>query len=271
MRASLVAVALLSIVLWQIPAFSEPPQSKPTESNSSEGPNPFADDVQVPSFDPFQKPAEPAVCEACKAATNHPLKNRPEVVWLGVSGKVNQKILDDVQQQLTKIQFIESPLEDVVGYLKNLHHQNVVIDRRGIEDAGWDVDMPITMNIDNVMLNNALNLLCHDNDLGWYVDNEAIVITSAQAARQHTSVRVYELGNLSGEETINAIESILETSPGYVSNVSPAGFGMAPGQAPASPAGIGQIPSKNAIVVRQNREGHDLIRSLILSLNGFES
>ncbi|MBI1248501.1 hypothetical protein GC197_11765 [bacterium] len=238
MRTSLTGIALLIVIVWQIPAFGQYGMDDDFDVGQS---------LEIPSKQP------------------------PRVFWLGASGTANQRILQAIQKEPTKIRFIDTPLEEVVDYLESLHHISIVIDRRALRDADLDIEMPITRSIEGIPLGSALNMLCIENGLGWYVDNHALYISSAEAAKEHTSVRAYELGSLSGEDVIKAIGAVSESlSSVNLWNPKPGGYLPPPFDVTAAQHGIGLIRSSNAIVIRQNREDHELVRSLILSLNGFQ-
>ncbi|MEW4454830.1 hypothetical protein AB1L30_19345 [Bremerella sp. JC817] len=176
---------------------------------------------------------------------------------LGHSGKKNQELLKRIRSEETKIQFIDTPLEEVVHYLKQLHHTEVQIDQHALAQAELKIDLPITLNVEGVDLEDGLNVLCARNKLGWYIENEMIFITSAQAEASHMTVRVYANpdGILDEEELTLAITGTIQ--PDSWSDSRQGGS-------------IRAVPSGNFILVRQNRLAHEQIESLIRLLSGIE-
>ena len=193
------------------------------------------------------KPDDPFVKRSTTAKRIEPQPSQ-FVRWLGASAKMDQQIDAKIRHQVTKIQFIDTPVDEVVGYLRQLHGFNIVLDQEAMKSHGLKVDMPITRNIEGLTLHSALNILCDENGLGWYVENEAIMVTSAKAANEHMTVRAYEL------EMMPGIEEVALAIPNAI---SPATWKAPDG------ASISQVPSWNVLLVRHNRIGHELIESLV--------
>ncbi len=98
--------------------------------------------------------------------------------------------------QPTKLDFTETPLADVVAYLKDYHKLNIAFDQRALDDVGIGTDQPITRNLQGVTLRSALDLLLRDLDLTWTIRSEVLLLTSRDAAQAMLITKVYDVADL---------------------------------------------------------------------------
>lgn len=104
----------------------------------------------------------------------------------------------------TQIEFLESPLSDVVDYIRDLHAIEIQIDRRALEDVGLTVDSPVTRNLRGVSLRTALRLILRDLDLTYTAMDDVLLITTPAVAEQMPVTRVYPVGDvLAATEAVN--------------------------------------------------------------------
>jgi hypothetical protein len=96
----------------------------------------------------------------------------------------------------TTLEFTETPLSDVVDYLKSLHGIEIQIDRKALDDVGIDTQTPVTRNLTGVSLRSALNLMLRDLNLTYIVENEVLLITTPDASEERFTTRVYPVGDL---------------------------------------------------------------------------
>ena len=61
----------------------------------------------------------------------------------------------------TQIEFVETPLQDVIDYLKDYHHIDIQIDTKALNDVGVDPSKTISEELDKgISLRSALNSYC---------------------------------------------------------------------------------------------------------------
>jgi hypothetical protein len=84
-------------------------------------------------------------------------KPRRSPKMVGQSGVV-EKIQRELDSETT-MEFIETPLSDVVRYLNDLHGISIQLDQRAMDQAGLTGDLPITLNLKNVSFRSSLRLL----------------------------------------------------------------------------------------------------------------
>ncbi|HUT08948.1 MAG TPA: hypothetical protein VMY42_00485 [Thermoguttaceae bacterium] len=179
----------------------------------------------------------------------------------------------DLQRALAQpitAEFIETPLKDVVQYIRETFRLNVVLDRRALDKAGisleapltfrvengtlqaffdkfqrthdlaWTVDPPVTLDVSNVSLHTALELVLDQLGLAWRIEGPALRITGPDDWQVIT--RLYPVGDLvtcrdpSGElwDDYDSLISVIRTATAKswdefrgVSSIAGATFGKA--------------------------------------------
>lgn len=96
----------------------------------------------------------------------------------------------------TKIDFIETPLEDIVKFLKGVHDAEITLDARALEDVGIGTDTPITMHRKSIGLGSTLSLMLSDLELVWTADKTGIRITTPEAAAAKIELAHYPINAL---------------------------------------------------------------------------
>lgn len=98
-------------------------------------------------------------------------------------------------EEPTSIEFVESPLNDVVDYLKDLHKIKIEFDKKALDAAGAAKDSPISWNLQGIQLKSALKLILEELDLTYVVRNEVLLITTKEtgADREPTFLKTYNV------------------------------------------------------------------------------
>ena len=109
----------------------------------------------------------------------------------------------------TELEFIETPLSDVVDYLKEYHDIEIQIDERALSDMTVGPDTPVTKNLKGISLSSALNLLLSEKFLTYVIKNEVLLITSIEAGK---FPKVYNLdGLIRPDEAKEDLEALVNT------------------------------------------------------------
>lgn len=99
----------------------------------------------------------------------------------------------------TQLDFIETPLQDVVDYLKDFHHIEIQVDRKALDEAGMDPSTAaITKNLKGISLRSALNLVLGDHELTYLVQDEVLLITTLEDAAGRLTTKVYPVDDVVG-------------------------------------------------------------------------
>ena len=105
--------------------------------------------------------------------------------------------IEKTLKQPTEFSFSETPLADVVDYLKKKHQIEIQIDRKALNDVGIDSSTtPITRNTKGVSLRSALRLLLRDLDLTYVIEDEVLLITTPEEAETRLTTKIYAVGDL---------------------------------------------------------------------------
>lgn len=122
----------------------------------------------------------------------------------GLVGPAVAKIL----LEPTRIEFIETPLKDIVEFLKGVHDVEITLDARALEDVGIGTDTPITMNVKGVKLSSGLSLMLKDSELVWTADKTGIGITTPEAAANVELVAYSVNGLVQAGQADHLIEAV---------------------------------------------------------------
>jgi hypothetical protein len=158
--------------------------------------NPFGETrkQQTENDDPFansKAPASRAPADGKVQTTVRPAANDQEA-----SERI-RKALD----HSTHMEFIETPLQDAVDYLKDLHQIEIQLDTKSMEEAGVGTDTPMTRTIKGISLGAALRLLLSPVDLTHVVKDGVLQITTVDALDQVMELRVHNVKDLLQTDT----------------------------------------------------------------------
>ncbi len=95
-----------------------------------------------------------------------------------------------------KLDFKETPLEQVAAFLSQQGKLNVSLDKKALEDKGLEAATPVTFKVSGIPLRSALTMLLHDFDVVWTVHDRTLEITSREALDGRLSPRVYAVSDL---------------------------------------------------------------------------
>ncbi|MGA2257937.1 MAG: VWA domain-containing protein, partial [Thermoguttaceae bacterium] len=109
-----------------------------------------------------------------------------------------EKKIDKALKEPTQIEFVETPLKDVVDYLKDLHKIEIQLDSAALKDGGVDESTQITKNLHNISLRSALKLLLDELKLKYVIHNEVLLITTPEKAESddYMTTKVYPVADL---------------------------------------------------------------------------
>lgn len=150
------------------------------------------------------------VCQP-KAYTDEPLtENRLNSIVADElrAEAIAEMRLRKVLLEPTAIEFIDTPLYDVIDYLEELHDIQIELATAALDAVGLGSDTPITRNLKGISLRSALKLMLGDMELTYIIHDEVLLITTLEAADMITVTRVYYVADLLNEE--NSIDDFAE-------------------------------------------------------------
>jgi hypothetical protein len=93
--------------------------------------------------------------------------------------------------------FTDTPLRDVMAFLKDQHGIEIQIDEKELAESGVKKDAPVTLAVKGITLRSALRLLLSQlsKSANFVVADEVLLITSREGAMQRKSVRIYDVSD----------------------------------------------------------------------------
>ncbi len=71
---------------------------------------------------------------------------RDGALWITSRPTPEQRIREALDEP-TQTEFVDTPLKDVVDYLKDLHHVEIQLDGPAMQEAGVEESTPLTRNL----------------------------------------------------------------------------------------------------------------------------
>ena len=195
---------------------------------------------------------------------------------VGLSDSPSDKAISKALAETTQLEFIETPLEDVVAFLADRHKIPIQLDKRAMDNVGVGSDTPVTRNLKQVSLRSALRLILGDLSLTYMVDHEVLLITSADIAESTPQLRIYQVAaflrdGITSQQLAATLQVALEAvaPPGPVGGLGLAVSPGAPSPASATPVAPVRpplpriIPFQTLLLVRHTSPGHDEMARLL--------
>jgi hypothetical protein len=118
----------------------------------------------------------------------------------GMEMSATQRIESTLQQPLkTPLEYQEQPLNEILDVLQEEYNLPILIDQRAFESVAISPDVPVTVNLRNMSLRSALNLILRQPVLEGVVhtiDNEVLMITTEEYANDRLVVAIYRVDHL---------------------------------------------------------------------------
>jgi len=179
---------------------------------------------------------------------------------------VAERKIEKALDEPTEFDFVETPLEDVVLYLKNQHQIEIQIDRRALRMVDLDPGTPITKELEGISLRSALRHMLRELDLGFAITDEVLLITTPEEAHHRLYPRVYPVGHLiAGADDPEAAQRDFALLCELIkSTANPTCWNEVGG-----PGSIDGIPPRvpNAAVVVQDRATHEEVEQILALLD----
>jgi type II secretory pathway component GspD/PulD (secretin) len=94
------------------------------------------------------------------------------------------------------LNFKDAPLQQVVNDLRDYNAINIVIDEPALREDGISLDSPLSIQLNQVSLKSALNLLLHQVRLTYVIRDEALQITTEAHAKGRIQTKTYAVADL---------------------------------------------------------------------------
>ena len=120
---------------------------------------------------------------------------QPKQQWISANGERINEIETALAEKIT-FHFKDIPLEEFVTTIAELHSLPIHLDRRALDEIGTTPDIPVTISVEGISLESALELTLADLDLTYSIDHEVLRITSPDAAEYLRPIRIYWCGGI---------------------------------------------------------------------------
>ena len=121
-------------------------------------------------------------------------------VDLSASSESEERIQSALRQPLkAPLDFTELPLNEVFNIIQDEYQIPIQIDTSALDEVAISADTEVSINIFNVSLRSALNLLFKQpgvEDLTYVIDEEVLLITTEDRANSTLKVKVYPVADL---------------------------------------------------------------------------
>lgn len=179
----------------------------------------------------------------------------------GIKMTAREKAIMDALNRTLEADFSANSLGDVIDYFKKKTGIEIVVDKRGLEDAGVTYESQINLKM-KASARTVIKRVFADLGLAYYIKDEAMQVTSRERASQMTTTRTYYIGDLAQTvdirlggiltqlqmiETVNRIITLIKT------NVEPKSW---KDNNPEAPGAIYFDPVSMSLVVKQTAEVH---------------
>jgi hypothetical protein len=185
---------------------------------------------------------------------------------LGATADVER--LELALMQRGSLDIAEAPLSEVVGKLSAQFYVPIVLAAKKLEEAGVNVDTPVTRQIDALPLESMLGLILDELELDFTIRNGAILITTPEDLEAHPDMRVYPVRDLvtvrvpdekgAGDRFVPDYDSLIDL---ITTSVAPESWADVGG-----PGSIKEFDNSCVLVVSQSRRVHREIEELLATL-----
>jgi len=164
--------------------------------------------------------------------------------------------------QKAAVDFVETPLVDVLAFIGEKFNVQVFIDRRGLSEAGIAADSPVSLKVSNIPLKSVLGMVLEQvPGTTWCIRHELLQFTSEAKASAQLSTKSYDVRELLGDETATDMDA-RKLSDLILTHVAPDSWQSNGGNGAVTVAGT----KHPVLVVTQSWQNHEVISELFTQL-----
>ena len=156
----------------------------------------------------------------------------------------------------------QTPLSGVIKDFEKTHHLEIQLGHKALEEAGIDINSPVTFKVPGTTVRQALDLILRPLELTWEIRDGALKVTTVSEAETLDRLVIYPVEDLlfpaaelrlPGREYVPDYESLIELMTRMISPTT-----WREGTGPAR-----CILFHGAIIVRQTRPEHEEIADML--------
>jgi len=124
--------------------------------------------------------------------------------------EVQERKIRAALKQPVKVDFVETPLGDVIDFLQDTADIPILLNGKALDDDSIAQDTPISLKVQNASLKAVLRLMLRPHHLTAVYRDDVLMITTDAEARSHYTLRCYPIDDLFIKET-DTPESLSQT------------------------------------------------------------
>jgi Flp pilus assembly secretin CpaC/tetratricopeptide (TPR) repeat protein len=144
---------------------------------------------------PVLNEKNPIYVDAEFAKTSRKRKPLEDVIGVARSNK-DREIYRRLDSPVGTLDYKDTPLRQILDDLRGTSAMNIVPDEPALNEAGINLDRPVTMKLDNIALKSALKLLLHQVGLTYVVKDEVLQVTTEAHAHDKLVTKTYPVYDL---------------------------------------------------------------------------
>jgi hypothetical protein len=161
------------------------------------------------------------------------------------------------------LDFTETSLEEVVGFIQETYNIPVQLDTPALEEEGIDPQEPVTVSLHGISLRSALRLLLKNLNLTYIIQDEVLMITSPTNAEAQLLTCVYDVRDLvAGANDVGGPDALIDAIISSICNDTWAENGG--GEA------VIEFLKPGMLVISQTRAVHEEIRALLETIRNVQ-
>jgi len=159
----------------------------------------------------------------------------------------------------------DAPLREAIDYIQQATRIPIIIDTRGLDDAGITSDTPVTVHLRGVSLRSALRLMLRKQGLTYRIDGGLLTITTPEEAENKPSVRIYPVADLLYPPRPSLFSARNDVSESYDALIKliTATISMDSWSDVGGAGSIEPLPSRRALVISQTDETQRDVANLL--------
>jgi Flp pilus assembly secretin CpaC len=110
--------------------------------------------------------------------------------------KRDREIYRKLDDPVRSLDYKDTPLRQILDDLRSSSAMNIISDEPALNEAGINIDRPMTIKLDNVALKSALNLILHQVNLTYMVKDEVLLVTTEAHAHDKQVTKTYPVFDL---------------------------------------------------------------------------
>jgi type II secretory pathway component GspD/PulD (secretin) len=109
---------------------------------------------------------------------------------------IDQSIERKLMTPISPVNFKDYPLRQAIDDLGTLGGLKIFIDKQAMNDAGINLEQPITFSQEGIFLKSALNLMLGQAKLTYVIQDQTLQVTTADKAKGQTKLVTYPVADL---------------------------------------------------------------------------